>query len=64
MECELMGQMTRDISPSVAAVTVAAVTLAVVVETDGRSLSPQARMTVEDTGGASCMVVSPRIPLK
>lgn len=59
MECELMGQMTWDISPSVAAVT-----LAVVVETDGRSLSPQARMTVEDTGGASCMVVSPRIPLK
>lgn len=31
MECELMGQMTRDISPSVAAVT-----LAFVVETDGR----------------------------
>lgn len=59
MECELMGQMTRDISPSVAAVT-----LAVVVETDGRSLSPQARMSEEDTGGASCMVVSPRIPLK
>lgn len=31
MECELMGQMTWDISPSVAAVT-----LAFVVETDGR----------------------------
>lgn len=59
MECELMGQMTRDISPSVAAVT-----LAFVAETDGRSLSPQARMSVEDTGGASCMVVLPRIPLK
>lgn len=59
MECELMGQMTRDSSPSVAAVT-----LAVVVETYGRSLSPQARMTVKDTGGASCMVVLPRIPLK
>lgn len=55
-----MGQMTPNISPLVAA----AVTLAVVVETNGRSLPPQARMTVEDTGGASCMVVSPRIPLK